>query len=247
MEDFVVYDTTEVTVGVDCEGRKIIECTEDGSQFIFFEKIGRGSYSKVIRCERRWTEEDRLISYEYAIKVMHKGMLHKQRCVVYDEDNQMIFTNNLDKVMGEVAIWRQLSHKNVVRLYEVINDSRHENLYLVIELCDLGQVMTWDSEGQHYVANPKVEAALQTQKPDLFKRSSEAAAKMIFRQVAEGLAYLQSPEMRVVHRDLKPDNILYSSRDSMVKITDFTCSKQLSRPLKAVYDPCGTVPFQSET
>jgi [calcium/calmodulin-dependent protein kinase] kinase len=246
-EEFIVYDTTDVSVGVDSTGHKIVECTEDGSQFIFFEKIGRGSFSKVNRCERRWAEEDRTLSYEYAVKAMHKGMLHKQRCVIYDEDNQMIMTNNLDKVLGEVAVWRQLCHPNVVRLYEVINDPSHELLYLIIEYCDLGQIMTWNSEEQRYLPSPSVEAALQALKPELFESSGEAAAKMIFSQVAKGLAYLQSPAKRVVHRDLKPDNILYSTRDHKVKVTDFTVSKQLSKPLKPVFDPCGTVPFQSES
>jgi len=84
---------------------------------------------------------------------MHKTLLKKQRCATYDEDNNMVMMNNLEKVYKEVEIWRILCNENLVRLYEVINDPSHEWLYLVIENCEFGDLMSWGRAEGHYIPN----------------------------------------------------------------------------------------------
>ncbi len=52
----------------------------------------------------------------------------------------------------------------------------------------------------------------------------EREARAIMAQVFSGLAYLNAPQHRVIHYDLKPGNILLC-RSGTIKITDFGLSK----------------------
>ena len=45
---------------------------------------------------------------------------------------------------NELNIMKTLDHKNIARCYQVINDLHHDKQYVVMELCDLGQIMDWN-------------------------------------------------------------------------------------------------------
>jgi len=70
-------------------------------------------------------------------------------------------------------------------------------------------------------------------------------AQYLFRQIAAALAYLHE-NVKVIHRDLKPDNILFSSATAEIKITDFTVSRGEIAPDSRLFDsegtPCFTAP-----
>lgn len=48
--------------------------------------------------------------------------------------------------------------------------------------------------------------------------------------------------VKVIHRDLKPDNILFSSENAEIKITDFTVSREMKTDAK-LFDSEGTACF----
>ena len=243
--DFIVYETTTAEIST-VNKKKVIECTEDNSQFVFIKTLGSGSFSKVKLVERTWKNEENIdLKDEYAMKIMHKGILKRQRCVLYDRNNQMRMTTNWEKIETEISIWRVLNHANVARLYEIINVNSFEHLYLVIEYCDLGQIMKWDRALQKYSINEEIFPYLQKKYSTMFARFSarEAAGKIIFSQVAKGLEYLHSKF--VIHKDMKPDNILFSSKDCKFKITDFSISEMLEGTSAVCYNPPGTIPFQA--
>jgi serine/threonine-protein kinase RIO1 len=109
VEDYVVYDTITITLTRDPQGQKIINCVEDGSQFHFGAKLGKGSFSKVYAADRVWFDEEGTEQRRaYAIKTMHKAILKKQRCATYDEENNMVMMNNLEKIYKEIEVWRML-------------------------------------------------------------------------------------------------------------------------------------------
>ena len=52
----------------------------------------------------------------------------------------------------------------------------------------------------------------------------EAVARFIFYQLAMAIIYLHN-QAKVIHRDIKLDNIMYDSQHFEVKLTDFTVSR----------------------
>lgn len=70
------------------------------------------------------------------------------------------------------------------------------------------------------------------------KRSklSEASAKIIFKQLIEGIKFIH--QNKIVHRDIKLDNILFDLNNT-VKICDFGVSRKLN-PGDIMHDHCGT-------
>ena len=57
----------------------------------------------------------------FAMKMMHKPVLMKQRAVKYSDEGEMEIINNLDKVYNEVETWAQVSHPNIIKIYEIID------------------------------------------------------------------------------------------------------------------------------
>lgn len=252
--DFIVYETCDIEIYKDekvtfPQGQKVIKCKDDNSYFVLGKTLGEGSFSKVKIATRHWEDESGT-SHEkrYAVKIMHKPSLKRQRCVMYDESNTMTLTNNLEKVMTEINIWRQLNNENIIRLYEIIDDPTHDYMYLILEYAESGQIMTWDSASQHYLYNDKVIQTLQEKHPDTFRKFPihEAAAKIIFSQMIQAIKFMQSEELRIVHNDVKPENILFVQEEGLAKLTDFTVSKQMSSLTAQCFEPGGTVPFQSK-
>ena len=56
----------------------------------------------------------------------------------YNEDGEMEMINNLDKVYNEVEVWAQLTHPNIIKMFEIIDADEHDYLYIILELADLG-------------------------------------------------------------------------------------------------------------
>jgi len=65
-------------------------------------------------------------------------------------------SNSLETVYDEIDNWSRISNPNIVKLYEFIDDPKHDNIYLVMDLCDLGQISNWDNTSKRYVRNTKV-------------------------------------------------------------------------------------------
>ncbi|XP_052554890.1 testis-specific serine/threonine-protein kinase 3 [Tympanuchus pallidicinctus] len=118
----------------------------------------------------------------------------------------------------ELQIVERLDHKNIIRMYEVL-ESAEGKIYLVMELAEDGDMFD-------YVAH----------KGPL----PEHRARAIFRQLVEAIQYCHS--CGVAHRDLKCENALLQGQT--VKLTDFSFAKRLpagSRELSRTF--CGSMAY----
>ena len=115
-------------------------------------------------------------------------------------------TNTYLRVNAQVAITKHLKHRNLVTLYEVIDDPSHHTLYLVLEYCERGPL-------------------LKAGKDTPYEPISEDNNRRATRDVLRGLEYLHS--VNVVHRDLKPENIVLDGNGT-AKLCDFGVSRVVS-------------------
>jgi serine/threonine protein kinase len=117
------------------------------------------------------------------------------------------------KIMHEVSILLRLRHRSVVQLYETFETKRH--MILSMELCAGGDLL-------NYVRKRK--------------KLDEEEAKVIFKQIIQGLGYIH--RKRILHRDIKLDNILLDGK-GRVKIADFGVSKYV-RANDVMHEQSGT-------
>jgi len=166
--------------------------------------VGQGSYGIV---KLAYNEEE---DAHYAMKILSKKKLKKKAGIFgrkapcrKGSGGTKIKTaeNPLDKVYREIAIMKKLDHPNVVKLVEVLDDPEDDQLYMVFELLERGEV-------------------LQVPCADCL---SEDKAWAAFRDVLLGLEYLHY--QKIIHRDIKPSNLLRADSGE-VKIADLGVSNE---------------------
>jgi len=104
-----------------------------------------------------------------------------------------------ERFLREAQTVARLEHPHIVPIYKV---GRQEEIFYLIMRC---------------IDGPSLRHLLETQ-----KRLSVGDAARIARQVADALAYAHSHE--IVHRDIKPDNILLD-KSGHALVTDFGIAK----------------------
>ena len=154
-------------------------------KYVKGEKIGSGSFGTV------YEAKNLIFNNTVAMKVITKN-------------------DNMDNeyIKNELNILKQLSHPNIVRIYEFYESEN--NYYLINEFCNGGELY-------NYINKTKL---------------NEQQLSIIFYQVFSGLCYLH--ENDVLHRDMKPENILISKKEIdlltneeyfWIQIIDFDCAK----------------------
>jgi len=131
---------------------------------------------------------------------VHKKTGHTIALKTYDKKNLVHESASL-ALHREIYVLATLNHKNIMRLYEVVDSRTH--VHLVMELCHGKNLF-------HFV---------KKRKPD--SRLPEPEAAHIFRQIVSAVAYMH--KLNVVHRDLKLENILINDakNENVIKIIDF--------------------------
>lgn len=141
--------------------------------------LGEGAYGVVFKGTDTSSGEER------AIKVINKSKI-----------------KNYQRFINEVTALRTLDHPNIIKLYELFEDT--EKLYLVQEYCRGGELFDQIAEEDHF---------------------DEVKAAKVTEQILQSLIYCH--KNKICHRDLKPENFMFSSKGdkAILKLIDFGLSR----------------------
>ena len=115
--------------------------------------------------------------------------------------NDVAFQREMENLL---FLERHRGHPSIAAIHEHFDPPGDDHFYLVLDLVEGGELFEHLSDHGSY---------------------SEADAARVVRQTASALAFLHGIDM--VHSDLKPENLMLSSRDggdATVKIVDFGCA-----------------------
>eukprot|EP01137_Pigoraptor_chileana_P037208 Opistho-2@33934 len=176
---------------------KRIETADDDceilNQYTLYNELGRGAFGLVRLAI------DNNTGMRHAVKILSKKRLRRKGPVGRPGPGG---ADPLMDVRREIAILKKLDHPNIVKLVEVIDDQKEDNLYLVFELVEKGAIME----------------IKEVKTADPFP---EDLARRYFVELVLGIEYLHF--QRIIHRDIKPGNLLLSD-DGIIKMTDFGVS-----------------------
>lgn len=149
--------------------------------------------------------------YIYSTRPIGKGSFSKVYKGLDTETDEVVAIKIIEKYQlkpdvnqrlhDEITLLAELSHPNIVELYKFIQDD--DNFYLVFEYCAGGDL-------SHTIKKGRIE---------------ESQAREYMRQLVEVLSYLKGRNL--VHRDLKPQNLLLSADKKTLKVTDFNFAREL--------------------
>ncbi|KAL0652017.1 hypothetical protein Bca4012_094708 [Brassica carinata] len=108
----------------------------------------------------------------------------------------------------EISLLKEMQHSNIVKLQDVVHSEKR--LYLVFEYLDLDLKKHMDSS------------------PD-FSKDLHMIKRYVY-QILRGIAYCHSH--RVLHRDLKPQNLLIDRRTNSLKLADFGLARAFGIPVR---------------
>lgn len=160
--------------------------------------LGEGSYGKV------YLGNSLLASTPVAVKCYDKSRIKSD--------------SNFKRILQEIEIMKELSHPNVVRLYEIFENKKF--IFSVLEYVDNCDLLTHLKEHGIF---------------------TEEAFLPLFKQLIQALNCLQTH--RVLHRDIKLDNILLT-KDGQAKICDFGVSQKMPVS-ELVFDHIGTPAYMA--
>jgi len=187
------------------------------NQFTLKEQIGQGSFGivKLVFDEHQ--------NNAYAMKIISKKRLKKKSG--FRRPDRKKCPSLIDNIYREIAILKKLCHQNIVQLVEVIDNESDDNLYMVYELMLGGEVLDLDEEGNAKAFLP------------------EHLARKYFLDVLMALEYMHANY--IVHKDIKPSNILLDKANKLAKLADLGVSEEFDPKSSKISKTTGTPAFSS--
>mmetsp|Transcript_4424 Transcript_4424/g.5961 ORF Transcript_4424/g.5961 Transcript_4424/m.5961 type:complete len:393 (+) Transcript_4424:260-1438(+) len=151
------------------------------SDFVTGDVLGDGSFSHVIKANRKGTDE------WYALKIMDKRYIMKEKKVEYIKNER----NILDRIQ----------YDGVVHLAFTFQDAN--SLYMGLEMCEQGELYS----------QIKRKGKLSLEEAKFYAAEIVLILEVVHREL-------------VIHRDVKPENLLVSDSGHM-KLCDFGSAKMV--------------------
>ncbi|KAF9551165.1 hypothetical protein EC957_010051 [Mortierella hygrophila] len=185
-------DVTAPKISLDEEGAQV-------GEYLLGRVIGHGGFSIVREATSIQMDEGGQVD-RVAVKIV------KKQTGATDNDR-------VQKMLRkEIAIWSQISHPHVLPFLAV--EELPTDTFIFCELCTGGHLLNYLS-----LRSDSLPQSMTPTTPRSAKPLEEDNARVIFNQVAEAVRHLHE-EKRIVHRDIKLENIL-RHEDGTWKICDF--------------------------
>jgi len=193
-------ETAALTDGILIKNRYLLEA-----------KIGSGGMSDIYRATDTFLQQANVSNCTVAIKVLQQQFVDQPEA--------------LQLLLQEAHKTQQLSHPNIVRVFDVDTDQQH--VFIVME----------------YLDGESLEQVIKRYKP---KGLPLKSAMNLLEQIAAALQYAH--KTGIVHADLKPANIMVN-RSGEVKVLDFGVSQtlQLNHDIYAAEQQSQTAPLSGYT
>jgi len=121
--------------------------------------------------------ENKTIKEKFAVKAFSKDYLLGQR-------------KGKESLMNEIGIMKELTHENIMRLFEV-HESQN-SIYLILELLEGGELLDYISKNKG--------------------KMKVIEYKNIVGSILRALKYMSTKN--IMHRDLKPENMILKNKCS---------------------------------
>jgi len=139
---------------------------------------------------------------------------------------------SLDKIGGsmsslrkEIELQKKLDHPNICKILESFEDRKHGRVYIVMELCTGGSLVSRMKTHRHGYGE-------------------HAAATLVEKMLS---AILYCHHHGVVHRDIKLDNMIYEDEreDAELKLIDFGFARAVRPGSETMHDQLGTPSYMA--
>ncbi|NXK20121.1 NEK5 kinase, partial [Arenaria interpres] len=146
-----------------------------------------------------------------------KGKVDSEQCVVKEINLTKMPVKEKEASQKEVVLLAKMKHANIVTFYDSLQEKN--KLYIVMEYCDGGDLMK----------------RINMQHGVLF---DEDQILSWFVQISLGLKHIH--DKKILHRDVKAQNIFLSNDGRVAKLGDFGIARQLNSTMEFAHTCVGT-------
>ncbi|KAM9300365.1 serine/threonine-protein kinase Nek5 [Morus bassanus] len=146
-----------------------------------------------------------------------KGKVDNEQCVIKEINLTKMPVKEKEASQKEVILLAKMKHANIVTFYASLQEKN--KLYIVMEYCDGGDLMK----------------RINMQHGVLF---DEDQILSWFVQISLGLKHIH--DKKILHRDVKAQNIFLSNNGKVAKLGDFGIARQLNSTMEFAHTCVGT-------